>query len=131
MNVSKTVRRWLPLAAWVALIFAASSIPGRTTDSIDLPRGFDKLVHVVEYAVLAMLFYRGLAYGDPRARWSAAIIVVAVGALVAALDELYQSAVPGRDSSAADLVADMVGVLGGALAAVLHRRRRKRRGERS
>lgn len=122
------ISRWLPLAAWVVLIFGLSSIPGLSTEDVDLPRWFDKIVHGIEYAILAILIYRGFGYGHVRPRWITVVIAVATGAGLAALDELYQSTVPGRDSNVLDFAADMVGVLSGTLLAII---RQRIRGERS
>lgn len=101
------------------MIFALSSIPGLSSDDVKLPTGFDKLVHFIEYAVFALLYYRGLSYGGVRVRWSIVIIVITSGIAVAALDEMYQSYIPRRDSSFYDLVMDSAGIITGTLAAVL------------
>lgn len=122
------VSRWLPLAAWVALIFGLSSIPGLSTEDVDLPRWFDKVVHAVEYAVLAVLIYRGFGYGQAVPRRTTVLIAAATGAGLAALDELYQGTVPGRYSSVMDFAADMVGVLAGTLLAVVRQRIRSEKG---
>ena len=116
------IRRWLPLIIWIVMIFGLSSIPGFSPDDVGLvrlPAGFDKIVHFFEYAVFAMLYYRGLSYGGVRIRWSIVIIVIMSGIAVAALDEMYQSYIPRRDSSFFDLVMDSAGVVAGTLAAVL------------
>ena len=117
--MSWNVRRWLPLIVWIVMIFALSSIPGFSSDDVKLPTGFDKLVHFIEYAIFALLYYRGLSYGGVKVRWSIVLIVIASGIAVAALDEMYQSYIPRRDSSLYDLVMDSAGVIIGTLAAVL------------
>jgi VanZ family protein len=113
------MKRWLPLFAWIVLIFGFSSIPGLTGSRVPMIPGTDKLVHFVEYAVFAMLYYRGLSYGGLRVRWSLVTVVLVSGIAVAALDEMYQSYIPRRDSSFYDLVADAAGIVTGTLAAVL------------
>lgn len=122
------ISRWLPLAAWVVLIFGLSSIPGLSTDEIELPRWSDKVVHLVEYSILALLLYRGFGYGQRRPRWVTVVIAVATGCGLAALDELYQGTVPRRDSNVIDFAADTVGVMAGTLLAVY---RQRKSGERS
>ncbi len=117
--MSWNIRRWLPLIVWIVMIFTLSSIPGFSSDDVNLPTGFDKIVHFIEYAIFAMLYYRGLSYGGVRIRWSIVIIVITSGIAVAALDEMYQSYIPRRDSSFYDLVMDSAGVVAGTLAAVL------------
>jgi VanZ family protein len=117
--MSWNIRRWLPLIVWIVMIFTLSSIPGLSSDDVRLPTGFDKLVHFIEYAVFALLYYRGLSYGGVRIRWSIVIIVITSGIAVAALDEMYQSYIPRRDSSLYDLVMDSAGVVVGTLTAML------------
>ena len=117
--MSWNIRRWLPLIVWIVMIFGLSSIPGLSSDDVRFPTGSDKVVHFFEYAVFAMLFYRGLSYGGVRVRWSIVIIVITSGIAVAALDEMYQSYIPRRDSSFFDLVMDSAGIVAGTLAAGL------------
>jgi VanZ family protein len=117
--LSWNVKRWLPLIVWLVLIFGLSSIPALSARSIiKLPFQTDKVVHFVEYAIFAVLYYRGLSYGGVRIRLSAVIVVVLSGIGVAALDEMYQSYIPGRDSSAFDLAMDSAGIVAGTVIAV-------------
>jgi len=117
--LSWNIRRWLPLIVWIVMIFGLSSIPGLSSDDLRFPAGSDKIVHFIEYAIFAMLYYRGLSYGGVRIRWSIVIIVILSGIAFAALDEMYQSYIPRRDSSLYDLVMDSAGVVAGTLAAVV------------
>jgi len=103
------IRYWLPLLAYIALIFTLSSMP-----RLRPPFGFlnaDKVVHMGEYTVLGWLTGRALhtvpAFGGLAASGLAAI---ALGGAVACADELYQSTVPGRDASPLDWAADFLGV---------------------
>lgn len=109
------MKRWIPLFAWMVLIFGLSSIPEGPGDFIDWPEGTDKVVHFFEYGILAILFSRGLGNDRWRRGVLIGLFVVLVGLAVAVLDELYQSLVPGRDSSPADFLADVAGVVTGAL----------------
>jgi VanZ family protein len=115
---------------WIVMIFALSSIPGLSTDDVRLPSGSDKVVHFFEYAVFAMLYYRGLSYGGERIRWAVVIFVILSGSAVAGLDEMYQSHIPRRDSSIYDLSMDAAGVAAGTIAAVLRHMLRIRRASR-
>ena len=114
LNFKRVVTRWVPLALWVAFIFVMSSITYLPGDYSVLPRHSDKVVHFIEYLVLAILLYRGLNDdGSGRIRVvMTALVLIGVG--IAGLDELYQSMVPGRDSSVADLAMDITGVVTGA-----------------
>jgi len=85
--------------AWAALIFAASSQPG---SSVGLPPPWDKLAHLITYAVLAGLLRAGGLAPAPA---------LATAALYGLSDEWHQSFVPGRDASLADWAADVSGAV--------------------
>ncbi|MFP6869444.1 MAG: VanZ family protein [Nitrospinota bacterium] len=111
---------WVIAGFYLALIHAASSAsPGEM--GLTIPAGLDKLVHLCEFGVLAVLFWRPLretAVGRPEVRAAAVLFVfVAANGLI---DEFHQSFVPGREPSLMDSAADM---LGGGLAIywLLHR----------
>lgn len=100
---------WGPVAAWCALIFAASAVPDlKTSLSYDYP--LRKAAHLAEYAVLFALLRRALAAEglSPR-RAGAAAFLLAV--LYAAGDEWHQSFVPGRAGAASDVLIDAAGAL--------------------
>ncbi|MBN1164543.1 MAG: VanZ family protein [Candidatus Krumholzibacteriota bacterium] len=121
------IKRWLPLFLWFIVIFGLSSIPRLPGDGISLPRGFDKVMHCLEYAVFAIFLYRGSSYHKKSVDWNDIRRVIILGLVVGSLDELYQSIFPERDSSVFDLIADMAGVLmGSALAFIWHLRRSKK-----
>jgi len=67
----------------------------------------DKLLHAIEFFVLgiALLLNRDLRPGGIPI-----LIVFLAGASWGVLDEIHQSFVPGRDCSAGDLLADIVGL---------------------
>ena len=101
---------WVPVLAYVAVIFSLSAQP-----NLSPPLKFDnadKLMHMIEYGVLGFLLSRALRATARirRALW-VALIVVAIGALIGMSDELFQSTVPGRDSSVQDWLADFTGLL--------------------
>lgn len=99
--------RWGLVLAYMAVLFALSSIPNLPS----LPRaGSDKLVHAVLYAGLGAVSLRALVH----ARWHDIGASHAIGALLIAIiygvfDEFHQSFVDGRESSLDDVVADAVG----------------------
>ena len=53
------------------------------------------------------------------------LMAVLVGVLYGAMDELYQSTVPGRDAAVGDWIADALGVLAGTLFVLVFFRRRR------
>jgi VanZ family protein len=100
---------WLPAAAYVALIFVVSSIRGG-----DLPSAFpklDKLAHLLEYSLLGLLLGRAIRFTlGGRGRAAAVGLTIAAGALVGAMDEIYQRRIPGRSSDVQDWVVDVAAV---------------------
>ena len=112
--------RWLPLVAWMALIFFLSAQP-------DLPNpetGFlgellSSGAHLFVFGVLAVFWARVL--GGRRRGWLLALILTMLYALS---DELHQAFVPGRHSDAWDLLCDGLGA-GLALLTWAWLRRRK------
>jgi VanZ family protein len=107
---------WGAAVAHMAFIFAASSVPGT-----QLPGHlWDKLVHLLVYALLGILFILALAGG----RWRGVTARAAVGAVLLALlygisDELHQAFTPNRTPDVMDVVADTLGAAAGVAAVVL------------
>jgi VanZ family protein len=105
---------WLPIALYIGLIFALSSL-SRFPFSLPPVRHLDKLIHAAEYAALAFLLTRALRAERPQARpWALLLVAVLLVAALGGLDELYQRTVPNRDSDVLDLAADCAGGLLGA-----------------
>jgi len=124
-------RYWLPPLLWMAVIWTLSSEAGsaeHTSQFFLLLLGWlapwvspghvelghllvRKLGHVVEYAVLATLWFRALRgerrLAAPASAWAAVVVSVAW----AVLDELHQSTVPSRTASGADVVIDAAGAV--------------------
>jgi VanZ family protein len=104
------VRYWLPPFLCAALIFFLSSLPGKK-----YPYTFfsaDKLIHVVEYAVLGYLVAR--AFGcDLHERQILFVRSLVVCVLYGISDELHQWFVPDRVVSVMDLLADIIGSVSG------------------
>ncbi len=105
---------WLPLLAWMGLIFLLSSQP--TLPSA--PGGWDVLLkkagHALVYGVLAWLYQRAL-----RRHFSTPVTLRIVGiglALAYALsDEYHQTFVAGRNGNLVDVAVDGVGACGAIL----------------
>lgn len=99
---------WLPVLAYVSLIFTVSSQP-----NLQAPLHFtygDKVVHLLEYLVLGLLLVRALRatlrVGRPL---FAAMMAIGLVVLVGAGDETLQYFIPGRSSDIFDLLADSIG----------------------
>lgn len=95
--------------AYALLIVALSSIPGDSYPTAPI-LSHDKVIHLIEYAGFAFV----LAWARPAAVTLFHIIIFA--SLFGMADEFYQSFIAGRDSSAADWLADSIGVAVGAYA---------------
>jgi VanZ family protein len=104
--VRRAFHYWAPLAAWMLVIFAASSRP-RIPYQDDVP---DWLSHATEYAVLSVLACRAFASGRPLDGRVAATVFAACIAYGVS-DELHQSFVPGRHADPWDVAKDAAGTL--------------------
>lgn len=110
----RTLKAWLPAAAWAAVILLAANdglSAEATGDVLDRIFGFSfhpavnftirKLAHVVEYAILALLTFRA----DRRR-----IVVLAVALVVATIDETRQGLfTTARSGSPWDVLLDVAG----------------------
>lgn len=111
-------RRWGLVAAWAVLVMVLLWMPGAEGPApwawLERFRdgGGDKLVHAGLFGVQAWLLCR-CPPGPGERRWLVACVGVAVAFGV--VTELGQLAVPGRDASLGDAVADVVGALSGAV----------------
>ena len=144
------VRRWGPLCLWLMTIGAFSTsafsaaqtgrfiepflrwlLPGVPSATIPALHGvIRKGMHVAEFAVLALLWYRGLSWG--KRGWQPAVALAAFGfaVLTGMADEVHQAFVPLRTASALDVAWDSLGALcglagWGALAGTLRLRKKR------
>jgi VanZ family protein len=149
-RMTPLIRYWLPLIAWMLVIFSASADvqssertsrflepflrwihPGISAEAIDVARlVVRKSAHAIEYAVLAWLLWRALwkpSRGDARPwSWKIAGATFLGVVFYAATDEIHQRFVPNRTGSVADACIDTAGgILGLAVAWVIYRRRAK------
>ena len=98
---------WLLVIAWMAVVFAFSSVPSLGTDLGTWDLVLRKLAHTAEYAVLAILLLR--ASGRPS-------LAIALATLYAVSDELHQTFVDGRHGSPVDVLIDAAGATVGVAA---------------
>lgn len=100
MKLNKSILRWVPAFAVMAIIFGLSSFPSQDLPSFGL---FDLLVkkgaHMLGYGFLALAFWYGLRF-DKHLWWLALLLAL----LYAVSDEYHQSFVPGRHPSWVDVV---------------------------
>ena len=117
-STERTLRKWILVVAYLALIFGVSSIP-QDPLSRKCFKVSDKMAHLAEYAGFGLLLTVALRGTLRRVRrWVLLVVVVLIGAAVGALDETYQMTVPGRERELLDWVADVTGVLVGSCLAM-------------
>jgi VanZ family protein len=96
---------WGPFLAALAVVFWLSSmseVPGAHYF-------WDKFLHTVGYAGLGILALRAFHGGFERPRLAPTLLAGLAVILWGISDEFHQSFVPGRNSSALDVLADAVG----------------------
>lgn len=113
-SARRVVLAWLPALMYMALIWLLSS--GPVSLPIESLPFKDKGAHVAEYGMLAVLNAHAirrswLRFGLLRVLFFAVLLTFAWGYL----DEVHQAFVPGRNSDAADLLADTIGACAGAI----------------
>jgi VanZ family protein len=106
---------WLPLFAYVALIFglsSLSSVPALAPECVS-----DKVLHFLEYCGLGWLACRAvLSLGWPGRAFPVWLLAFVFASCLGGADELYQSFVPLRTADVRDWVADLGGgAVGGLL----------------
>jgi VanZ family protein len=134
MSMKRFVSKWVPVIAWMVLIFAGSTdalsaehtsrflipflhwldphISFQTIAAIHLM--LRKLGHLTEYAMLAALLWRALRDAlRSTSSFPAALIAFGISALFAMSDEFHQSFVPTRTSSENDVMIDICGAIVG------------------
>lgn len=105
--MTEAVRAWGPAAAWAALLFLLSSLP-EVPGASRLPVN-DKVAHVLLFSILGLALAWTRSAPPGRLRRSPGLLV-GLGAIYGASDELHQALVPGRTPSLLDWGADIVGV---------------------
>jgi len=99
--MNKTIYKKL-LIFYVIAILVVSTIPG---SSIKIPSiwSFDKLLHIIEYIILAFLAINALESLSTKT----VVIIVIIGTLYGGFNEVWQGAV-GRNSSIYDAITNGV-----------------------
>ena len=108
MDVSRS-RILLPAVVYAAIL-AFSSVPADAIDDLGLPGALSYVGHAVEYGALGatLAWAMGAGWAERRGVLATAATVAVVVLVLGGIDELYQSTVPGRDTSLVDLTVDVV-----------------------
>jgi VanZ family protein len=116
----RSVSRFAPPVLLMAVIFGLSAQPDLNSGLGVWDTILRKLLHMAEYGLLWLLWWRALGYGD-RAVPAALAIAYAV------TDELHQTTVEGRHGTPIDVLIDTAGVAIAMFLATRARTRRRRR----
>lgn len=117
--------RWGTTLAFAALVVALSVTPGiaRPGDNafvwivVNTPAPLQKLMHVLVYALLAMLWLWTLESIESQALRIALVIIATVG--MGAVLEWHQTSVPGRFGTVFDALLNTFGAVVGLVIALL------------
>ncbi|NIM59679.1 MAG: hypothetical protein GTO16_12180 [Candidatus Aminicenantes bacterium] len=108
----KKILFFIPAALYYALIFYLSS---RSYDiKIDI-LFFDKVIHIVEFALLGLFLSFGYFMSLKSSLMMRAVLTIFTGIILGGLDEFHQYFIPRRSIEFFDVIADAVGVLSGFL----------------
>lgn len=107
---------WLPLVLWMILIYWLSAQPTLPRPRLELWEDlFSYGAHGFFFGVLSLLAWRAIVSGSVALPSLLATAPLQSASLIAALygiiDEVHQSAVPGRHASIWDWLADVAGAL--------------------
>ncbi len=108
---------WGLVVLYLGLIYYFSSLSLRNIGS-PFPYS-DKVVHLFEYAILAILLFRALyiSLSKKYLRYTGLIVIILCFAYGVS-DEFHQSFVPSRSSDIYDLLADTTGAIMGTFSCV-------------
>ena len=92
-------------------LFILLMIIGSSFEGNSIPKSYiftlDKLLHLIEYSIFGTLLFFVFIFTSKNPD----VISFIIGMFYSLIDELYQSTVIGRDSSALDVIADIIGLI--------------------
>ena len=106
---------WLPIIIYCIFIFVQSSYP--SPDRLPHVTHFDKLLHIIAYAGLGMLWLR--AFRTLSIQHNLKLIMtlsILLSSLYGISDEIHQHFVPQRNADIVDAVMDIIGSVVGVYA---------------
>lgn len=127
--------RWLPALAWFCVMMTLSRQTGSETARVSgflarvlmdllggfgisvepesFHRGLRTAAHFIAYFIWAPLLFHALDGGGSARFWRAVMLTILICCVVAALDELQKSVIPGRHCNWNEAGLDCVGALCG------------------
>lgn len=101
------------LILYLFVILVLSTIPGGALPKIDI-FSFDKLLHVIEYFILAFLAINAIKMPSTRI----IILIIIVGIVYGGFNEIWQGIVANRFASIYDAIANGIGMVIGSIVSV-------------
>ena len=107
----KFFRYWLPVAVWMIIIFLFSTRQRiQISDQGAINFLFFKTLHVIEYAILYVLYFRAIRFSLRRKN---DVVLYAIAFILtifyAISDEIHQTMVPSREGRLRDVIIDAIG----------------------
>jgi VanZ family protein len=124
MAVASRPALWVPPVGLMGLIFFFSAQPDLSSGLGVIDFVLRKIVHMAEYALLAVLWCRALR--TTTSERNALIAALTITVLYACSDEYHQTFVEGRHGTPVDVLIDTVGASLGLFAATRARARAAR-----
>ena len=112
LRLKQFILYWMPLFIFCGFIFIQSSYP--SPEYVITFALSDKLMHVLAYAIMGILFFR--AYGTMPVKKNLSLLTglsIVSASLFGVSDEIHQYFVPGRSAELWDLIADVIGSISG------------------
>ena len=109
---------WLPVVLYAGAIFYWSNQqhPEENLPSFLFEEFSDKVLHAVEYGILALLCCRAFRWAaGPAVAQQAVVLAIVTASIYGMTDEVHQVFVPFRESGWQDWLADTIGATIGAL----------------
>jgi VanZ family protein len=109
---------WLPVVLYAGAIFYLSDQPHpqEKLPSFLFEEFSDKVLHAVEYGILALLCYRAFRWASgPTVARQAILLAIVTASVYGMTDEAHQAFIPFRESGWQDWLADTIGAAIGAL----------------
>ena len=108
----KQVKFWTPTIIWMTLIFFFSSKQSvRVSEIYFLQFLFFKTLHLIEYAILFILFYWSLKNTTNDVDWKNRANAIIFSIVYAFTDEIHQVFVSSREGRLRDVGIDAIGIL--------------------
>lgn len=105
------MKYWLPAFVWMGLIFYFSSHSRvEVSENFFIQFAVFKSLHLIEYGLLYMFFYRALRNTWRVPEWQRHYTAFVIAAVYGLTDEIHQVFIPSREGKFRDVVIDAVGV---------------------